>query len=153
MSNRRLATTGLTRIRTLELYAVRQGLEGSAARFAAQYASAEEVAALEHFMTAFARALRAPAVLAKINRDFHRAVREAAHNAYLLQTLGEFDTTLSLLPGTTFDAPGRGDEALEEHIQIVKAIKLRDPDAAEHAARHHIQRAQEARLSLLFSYS
>jgi DNA-binding GntR family transcriptional regulator len=153
MSNGGLAVTKLTRIRTLELYAVRQILEGSAARFAAQHASAGEIQALEHFITAFARSLAEPLVLAKINRDFHLAIREASHNTYLLRTLDEFDTTLALLPGTTFDAPGRGDQALAEHTQIVKAIKLRDPDAAEHAARNHIQQAQEARLSLLFAYN
>jgi DNA-binding FadR family transcriptional regulator len=147
-----LAETTPTPTRTRELYAVRQFLEGSVARSAAQYASAGEIAALEHFMTAFARALHAPAILARINRDFHLAIRKAAHNTSLLRALEEFDATLAFLPGTTFDAPGRGDQALEEHIRILKAIKLRDPDAAEHAARHHIQQAQEARLSLLFSY-
>jgi DNA-binding FadR family transcriptional regulator len=153
MSGRGLAETKLTRIRTLELYAVRQVLEGQAARFAAQNISADEIAALERQITAFARALHDPSALAKINRDFHRTVRRASHNDYLVRTLEEFDTTLSVLPGTTFDAPGRGNDALEEHMRIVKAIKLRDPEAAEHAARHHMQRAQEVRLSLLFAYA
>jgi DNA-binding FadR family transcriptional regulator len=153
MPKRALAEPKLTRMRTLELYAVRQVLEGQAARFAAQHATADEIAALERLITAFARALHNPAQLAKINRDFHRTVREASHNDYLKRTLDEFDTTLSVLPGTTFDAPGRGNDALEEHMRIVKAIKLRDPEAAEHASRHHMQRAQEVRLALLFEYA
>lgn len=151
MSQRATGAPKLTRIRTLELYAIRQVLEGRAARFAAQYASPDEIRALEQFTTAFATALQSPSALARINRDFHLALRAAAHNDYLLRAIDEFDTTLTLLQGTTFDAPGRGDEALAEHTQIVKAIKLRDPDAAEHAARNHIQQAQEARLSLLFA--
>lgn len=152
-SNGGLAVTKLTRKQTIELYAMRQVLEGSAARFAAQHASDGEILVLEHFMTAFAKALDDPAVLFDINRDFHLAIREAAHNSYLVRTLDEFDTTLALLPGTTFEAPDRGKHALAEHTEIVKAIKRRDPDAAELAARRHIQQAQEARVSLLFAYS
>lgn len=150
-SNGGLAVTRLTRSATVELYAVRQILEGSAARFAAQQASQAEIFTMEHLTAAFAKALNDPDMLAKINREFHLAIREAAHNRYLVRTLSEFDTTLTLLPGTTFEEKDRGRQALAEHTEILKAIMARDPDAAERAARNHIQQAQAARLSLLFS--
>lgn len=41
------------------------------------------------------------------------------------------------------------DPAAAEHGAILKAIRKRDPDAAEVAARNHMAAAQRARLQLL----
>lgn len=41
------------------------------------------------------------------------------------------------------------DPAAVEHGAILKAIRKRDPDAAEVAARNHMAAAQPARLQLL----
>ncbi len=147
-----LIVTKLTRPRTVELYAVREILEGSAARFAAQHASEAEILALGQISDVFVETTD-PVKLARLNRQFHLAIHEAAHNRYLTRTLNEFDDTLALLPGTTFEVPERHELAVAEHAQIVDAIRNRDPDEAERAARFHIRQAQDARLAMLFSYT
>ena len=56
---------------------------------------------------------------------------------------------LALLQGTTYSVPGRPETAAAEHRDILKAIRERNPDAAEAAASAHIAAAQRARLQLL----
>lgn len=146
-----LAIRTLSPAEVIELYTVRQILEGSAAKFAAQHASDVEISAMEQLVSAFGDETKDAKSLSKINRQFHRAIREAAHNRFLSNTLDELDVALYLLPGTTYSVPGRANRAYSEHLDILAALKARDADAAEAAARRHIQHAQQARLSHRFS--
>ncbi|TCT05007.1 GntR family transcriptional regulator [Aquabacter spiritensis] len=144
-----LVVATIARPQTLELYAMREVLEGSAARFAAQHAAPSEIASLTQLSGAFAEAVGDPARLAALNRQFHAAIQDAAHNRYLVRMLEDLGDALALLPGTTFELPERGRLAVAEHAAILAGIAQRDPDAAEQAARAHIRRAQEARLDLM----
>src|SRR6478609_1746586 len=68
----------------LELYAMREIMEGAAARLAAEHASATEVDALRDIEQAFVEASEADAVeMARLNRTFHEAICRAARNRYL----------------------------------------------------------------------
>jgi DNA-binding GntR family transcriptional regulator len=147
-----LVVAELTRPQILELYAMREILEGSAARFAAQHASPSEIASLRHIARAFEQSLGDPAKLARINRELHGAIYEAAHNRYLMRTLNELHDALALLTGTTFMARGRSELAIDEHARIIDAIEKRDADEAERAAREHIRNAQEVRLAMIHSF-
>ncbi len=144
-----LVVSTISRPQTLELYAMREVLEGSAARFAAQHAAPSEIASLKQLGAAFAGSSGDPARLASLNRQFHAAIQDAAHNRYVVRMLEELSDSLALLPGTTFELPERGLLAVDEHGAIVAAIERRDPDAAEQAARIHIRNAQAARLELM----
>ncbi len=144
-----LVVATISRPQTLELYAMREVLEGSAARFAAQHAAPSEIAMLDRLSSAFETAFGDADRLAELNRRFHSAIVDAAHNRYLVRMLDELSDALALLPGTTFQLAARGPLAVREHAAIVTAIAARDPDAAERAARLHIQHAQEARLALM----
>lgn len=148
-----LAITSLSRLQVRELYAMREILEGSAARFAAQHASPSEIGALYEIAREFGRDVTDPARLAQINRELHNAIYEAAHNRYLLRTLDELHDALSLLPSTTFGVVGRPEAAIGEHHRIIEAIEAKDADAAERAARQHIQKAQEGRMKMMLNVS
>lgn len=142
-----LAVRTLSPAEVIELYTVRQLLEGAAARYAAQHARDMEIAAIEHFLEAFSAQAGDAKSQAKLNRRLHVAIREAAHNRFLVNTLDELDVALALL-GTTYAIPGRAEQAHLEHCEILAAIKARDADAAEAAAQRHIQHAQRTRLSV-----
>jgi DNA-binding GntR family transcriptional regulator len=149
-----LVVAVLSAPQVIELYAMREILEGSAARFAAQHASPSEIAMLKALNDAFAKASSGPSVnpakLAQINRQFHAAIHEAAHNRYLMRTLTEAHDSLALLPSTTFAVPGRPEIAVGEHQSIIRAIEKRDAEAAERRAREHIRNAQEVRFAMMF---
>jgi len=147
---RGLVTVELSRQQTMELYAVRETLEGLAARFAAQHAVEIEISLLHRLLDDFQAAGEDAELLARINRQLHQAIYDAAHNRYLLQMLNELHEFLALLGGTTFVLDERRRQANLEHRKLVAAIEARDPARAEEAAREHIRRAQQSRLEVAF---
>jgi DNA-binding GntR family transcriptional regulator len=144
-AGRGLVVAQLSQQQVVELYAMREILEGSAARFAAQHATAAEIAILyelqEELKSAEGDAMRH----VSLNRRFHQAIYEAAHNRYLLQTLDSLNDSFALLRSTTFRLPHRQRNSDEERRRIIAAIEQRDPDSAERAAREHIVQAQRTR--------
>ncbi len=150
---RGLVVAELGKREVVELYAMREILEGSAARFAAQHASAPEVEILYRLQRELAAAPDDALLLVKLNRRFHQAIYDAAHNQYLTQTLDTLHDAMALLHSATFRAPSRRRESDEEHRRIVAAIERRDADQAEQAAREHIRQAQRTRFEGLLSSS
>jgi DNA-binding GntR family transcriptional regulator len=143
---RGLVVAQLSKSQVLELYAMREILEGSAARFAAQHAHSTEIDLLYILQADLAKAgSDDPITLTKLNRRFHQAICEAAHNKYLLQALDSLNDSLALLHSNTFRIPTRRIETDAEHRSIVEAIHRRDPDEAEANARNHIRQAQRTR--------
>lgn len=141
----------LTRQQVRELYFLRSTLEGAAARAAAQHASESEIAAFRATLRQMAAWREDPAQIARLNRDFHRLIHDAAHNRYLARALSQLSDSLALLPGTTFQASGRPELAEIEHAALLHAIENRDAERAEKCAREHIDRAGMTRISMMFA--
>src|SRR5205807_6775862 len=129
----------------VELYSMREILEGSAARFAAAHAAAPEIAMLYRIQQELNAAAHDPALVVALNRRFHRAIYEAAHNRYLMQTLDSLHDSFALLRSTTLRLPHRQRNSDEERRRIIAAIEKHDPDLAEREAREHILQAQRTR--------
>src|SRR3954471_3852563 len=81
----------------VELYAMREILEGSAARFAAMNASPAEIATLYQLQEELRTAAGDDMLHITLNRRFHQAIYEAAHNRYLTQTLESLHDSFALL--------------------------------------------------------
>ena len=135
-----------------ELYLVRGVLEGTAARLAAQHAGEAEIAALRELLGTQPSEAEddGAAEASRRNAVFHRAIRDAAHNRFLLAAMEGVEASLALLGPTTLSMAGRITAAAAEHAAILDAIAARDSDAAERAAREHIAQAHRARLRLLY---
>ncbi|MFO6464282.1 GntR family transcriptional regulator [Jannaschia sp. KMU-145] len=135
-----------------ELYLIRGVLEGTAARLAAQHGSEAEIAALRELLATQPSEAddKGAAEASRRNAVFHRAIRDAAHNRFLLTAMEGVEGSLALLGPTTLGMPGRIAAAGVEHAAILDAIAARAPDAAEAAARAHIMQAHQARLRLLY---
>ncbi|MDG1371589.1 MAG: GntR family transcriptional regulator [Paracoccaceae bacterium] len=130
-----------------ELYAVREVMEGLAARLAARFASPAEVQLLRD-MIAKDRQETDPSKLAQANKRFHRQLHLASHNRVLSRTLDPVRRSLALLSGTTFTAKERPEQSNDEHERIVEAIAARDENGADQAAQAHIASAYALRLRL-----
>ncbi len=148
---RGLLVAELDRQQIVELYAMRELLEGAAARLAAQHAGPSDISAMRRVLQEFRKAAPDARKLARINRLFHATIHEAAHNRYLSQSLDDFNDTLALLRGTTFSVKGRWKGELAENNDLVDAIERRDAEAAERAARQNMRNALDARLRMLFA--
>lgn len=145
---RGLMVRRLDRAEVFELYQMREILEGTAARLAAENVTAAEVALLKELHAAFAAADN-PQAWAQINKQFHDTIVGAVRNRYYHSPLEELQDFLALLGKTTFAVEGRASTAIEEHGRILEAVAARDPDGAERAAREHIRGALAARLRML----
>lgn len=138
----------------LELYAMREIMEGAAARLAAEHASAPEIDALRDIEQAFVEASEADAAgmggeMARLNRAFHEAICRAARNRYLDNASRELQDWIALLGPTTFIVSGRPSTSHDEHRAIIDAIAVHDGGKAEQLARTHIREALRCRLKLL----
>lgn len=145
-----LVVSTLDQQQVTEIYAVREVLEGLAARLAAMHASEAEIASMYDLLDAQKLAPTGEIrQLAELNDRFHHVIYSGARNRYLTAVLQSFESSLALLPGTTYAVAGRADSALAEHHDLVSAIAAHDPEAAESAARKHFRTAERLRLSML----
>lgn len=134
----------------LELYAMREALEGAAAALAARSATEVEVEVLAQILSEeSALQDNASDVHAAVNKSFHAAIYRAANNRYLLKSLNALQDAITRLNATTFAYPGRPKRAIREHRLIYRAIADRDPAAAEQVARQHIREALRYRMMLI----
>lgn len=135
----------------LEVYAVRENLEGLAAGLAARRRSPEDLERLEEALELMGRSIAdgRTSELASLNLAFHKVIREAAANRLLERFLGQVEHAVRRFGTTTFQVPGRAEEAVEEHGRIVEAIAAGDAEEAERLALDHMRRARELRIRML----
>lgn len=133
----------------LDIYEIRITLEGAVTRQAAERHGQLDLVRVE-------RALRIceeadpddGAALQERNRQFHQAIWAASHNEALNDLLTRLDLHLIRYPTTTLTAPGRWDQAMEEHRAMAAAIRARDTERATELAEEHFTHARDIRLSL-----
>lgn len=132
----------------MELYEMRAVLEGTAARLAARAASDLELRELSEINAEMTASVE-PADTARLNRQFHTALINAAKNRYLRRAIGAMARTLLILgPSTLFD-PVRSKSAAQEHDALLEALESRDGEHAEKMMRTHIEAAHRIRLRQL----
>ncbi len=148
---RGLAIAALDEPQVRELYQFRAALEGTAAELAALQASAFDIAALREILEQMRDAAAEASRAAALNRRLHHGICQAARNTFLTHAMAPLNDFMALLPGTTYQTPGRMADVLAEHEAIVTAIAQRTPAAAGAAMRAHIEAAGSFRLRMMFS--
>lgn len=131
----------------LELFTIREVLEGLAAREAALNATDDEIAELRAMLAKHADALSKPDAMtywqSTANNDFHFTIARVGRNEHLFGLLcGEYYTLFRLYRMRHRIVPGRARRALTEHGRIVDAIADRDAELAELLMRRHIASAR-----------
>ncbi len=145
---RSLIVAALNYTEMAELYVVRASLEGLAAELAARHAAPEEVKVLYDMVEEDRAFVDQPTQLAQANRRFHRQIHLASHNRFLVQQLDLVYRSMALLATTSLAAEGRGVVALEEHLNIVRAIEAGDGALAAQALRDHLSVAFKTRIKI-----
>lgn len=131
----------------LDIYEIRIVLEASAARLAAERHTEFDMIRIDSYQQACERAdISRPSELANTNAAFHDAIWEASRNSALIDLLQRLSLHIARYPETTLSYPGRWEEALEEHRQLVRAIAKRDGNTASKVATKHFNRAREIRV-------
>ncbi|MDR5655047.1 GntR family transcriptional regulator [Ruixingdingia sedimenti] len=132
----------------MELYEMRAVLEGTAARLAARVANETELRQLHELNAEFAAAGDNQQA-ARLNRQFHAMLLEAARNRFLLRSMRVVQKTMLILGPTTLLEADRTVTAAREHQTVLDALSARDGPGAEAAMRAHMEAAQMVRLRTL----
>ncbi len=138
----------LSPTKLVELYAVREALEGMAARLAARNITEIELASLESLLSTHSTHIDQVEGASYFHQqgdfDFHYRIIQASRNQQLIGLL--CDELYHLLRMYRYQSPrshSRPVEALEEHKFILRAIRQRDEELAEMLMRRHISRSRQ----------
>lgn len=142
MANWRFAA----RYRLEDVYAVRATLEALSVRLATRQATPAQIRRLERLTDQLQDAVDRGDLLAMsaADRDFHRRLAETSGNALLQEILDAFDTVMTESRNVAFQESSRRHRTapVDEHRQIVEAIKAGDAEAASRSMKRHISHAQ-----------
>lgn len=138
----------LTAHELIEIYRVREALEGMACRQAADEMPQDEIDALRVLLDeheAGVDQLDGRSYFQKEgDLDFHYRIVQGSRNGKLLELLGGDLYHLVRMYRYQFSvSSSRPKRALKEHRQIVDAIEARDPELAEMLMRRHISNARK----------
>ena len=135
----------------VELYDLREVLDGLAARLAAQRVTDREFREIERHLKAMKECLgRQDAhrwFVAHVS--FHDAIFRASANARLQALSSVVRLSIQRFHPVLLTTPNRLADAWEEHREIFEAIRVHDADGAERLARAHIASAKEIVLKVI----
>ncbi|WP_064607190.1 GntR family transcriptional regulator [Photobacterium sp. J15] len=138
----------LTRAKLLEIYAVREALEGMAARLACIYITDEEIDALQDLLETHRKHIELVDGASYFHQqgdfDFHYRIIKASRNSKLIHLLcGELYHLLRMYRYQSQRSHSRPSQALGEHFHLLSALKDRDGELAEMLMRRHIMRSRQ----------
>lgn len=129
----------------LEIYEIREALEGMASRLACKRISKEELQEIRSIITSMETSIEDgnDKEYKKLHINFNNKILEASRNKKLIDEMNKYYEYLISLRNTTLKNNERRKEVLQEHIAIINAIESGDEDLAENLTRKHIRRAKE----------
>ena len=132
----------------LEIYQVREALEGLACRLAADNMGEQEIAQLQSLLSKHHNDSEIQTGQAYFQKegdfDFHHLIITGAKNQHLeKQLLGDMYHLLRMYRYQCSLSEGRPQKALKEHMAILDAIADKDGDLAEMLMRKHIRQARD----------
>jgi len=134
-----------------ELYAVRESLEGMAARLATEHLTPRREELLRRSLETQAACLEQGDVsgYAEATIKFHNHIVEAAENRTLERMLRAVYAQIEALRLRTLYLPMRLRASFDEHQRIMNALSKRDASLSENEARAHIQTTTKEALEIL----
>lgn len=130
----------------LEIYQIREALEGMAARLAAEQMEDDEISELKGILKKHQCLINEDYsdFQKKADLDFHFCIIKGSHNKRLIRVLCNDLYDLVRIYRFQFNiANPRPVQAFDEHNQIVTAIERHDGEMAELLMRHHIRASRE----------
>ncbi|GAB0151720.1 MULTISPECIES: GntR family transcriptional regulator [Marinobacterium] len=131
----------------IEIYRVREALEGMACRQAAKNMTDAEIESLKRLLDEHEASIEQREGRSYFQKegdlDFHYRIVQGSKNSKLLELLGDDLYHLVRMYRYQFSvSSSRPKRALKEHRQIIDAIEARDEELAEMLMRRHISAAR-----------
>jgi len=129
----------------IELYELREVLDGLAARLAAQRIDRAGLTALRGYLRKMEAALPRQNAHAWFvsHAAFHEQIFHSSGNSRALALVSHVRLSIQRFHQLLLKTPNRLEVALREHCEVFRAIEAGQAEAAETAARSHIANARE----------
>jgi DNA-binding GntR family transcriptional regulator len=144
----------LSKSQVIEIYEIRESLEGLACRLAASRASAADCCQLRQLLTNHEQQIQSENGRLYYQQegdlDFRYLILQLSGNSRLFNYLcGELYHLLRLYRCQTSSGPARSQQAFKEHHQIVDALESQDGELAELLMKRHISGATKTLIKQL----
>ena len=131
-----------------EVFEIRAALDGLAAGLAAERITEEELEQMERLLVEIAEHIerRDNQKIVEADEAFHDILYRASRNERLVGIIYNLREQFARFRSVSINYPGRLQNTLEEHRQLVEAIAQRNADNAQQKAREHIENAEQTLL-------
>ncbi len=141
----------------VEIYQIRENLEGLACELAAEHMTDSEIAELEALLKKHQVFVDESSGEAYIHQnsdlDFHFKIIQCSGNHWLIRVLcDELYYRVRMYRYQSAHQKSRPKRAIKEHTQIFEALKARDGELASLLMRRHIASARENLVSLITTF-
>ncbi|MBD1380600.1 FadR/GntR family transcriptional regulator [Metabacillus arenae] len=131
-----------------DLFAVRKILEDSTVEWAILNSSEQEIEELSRIVFQAKNAANAAVVdfqqLSELDHKFHLVLAKMAQNSVLNRIMHNLIDLLGKSRMQSIQIPGRAIQSIEEHEEIVKAIKTKNISDAKKHMTHHLESVEES---------
>ncbi|MFN3699082.1 MAG: GntR family transcriptional regulator [Dictyoglomus sp.] len=129
----------------LEIYELREILEGFAIRKAAERIDEESLKILKELLNRGENYIHKSNFksYSNIDEEFHKILWNISGNKRLFKILENIRSVIRLLMSSSVNLPGRAQASLLEHKKILFALEKKDPDLAETYMREHISNVKK----------
>jgi DNA-binding GntR family transcriptional regulator len=136
VTNKGIFMNTLTREEALDLYAVRETLEGMVARLAAERIDEKTLKKLDASLAKQKKLIERADIIAYNKEDvcFHMLIHAASGNGFLVEMLERIE---NMIHPIGLHASGFLPSFYEEHVLLTRALKTRDLAEAEAVFRRH----------------
>lgn len=136
---------GITPKDVSDIFAMRQLLEGLAARWAAERLTDAEIKDLQKIcdLSEFYVQKRETEEITELDNKFHHIIYEASGSKMLNLTLSNLHRYSQPARLHSINIENRFSESVTEHLALLEAFRNRDPEAAEKAMTHHVSMAYQ----------
>ncbi len=136
----------------LEIYELREILEGLAARKTAENINEENLKLLKEIVKKSENYVKEGDFknYSNLDEEFHKIIWNISKNKKLFKILENIRSVIRLLMTSSVNIPGRAQSSLLEHKKILSAFEKRDSDLAENYMREHIRNVKEIVLKAYF---
>jgi GntR family transcriptional repressor for pyruvate dehydrogenase complex len=128
----------------LDVGETRMLIEGEAAALAAERADPADLGRLDDLLEEMQASLAGKGRdFVDLDLEFHLAIAQCAKNQMLYELLTPIRGVLKEWISKSQELPGIKENAFQQHVKILAAVRRREPEKARHAMRTHLQTCEK----------
>ena len=150
--NKGAYVTGITPKDVYDIYKIRSMLEGVCARWATEHITEKQIEELEEGLLLSELHLQKKGEekaeqVTELDGKFHKVLYEASDSRILEHVLSDFHKYVQMARALSVGEKNRAQKSVQEHREILEAIRNRDEDLAEELANHILNVMENLHLS------